>query len=306
MYKYIINPFNKKRVSIGSKVGKNIIKKYLNFIIGGGDLKSVQKEIVLPLLITNEPENIDFSQLGYEIPKFIISTHRSKDYIPLKVYKNISEYAPNYKHIIFDDKDIIIFLKKYYRPEVLEAFNSLKGPHKADLFRYCYLYKFGGIYLDIKTELIKNIDSIFNKKDINLYTVISSTRSRIHQGIIAAIPKNPIFIYLINDILNINKPVKSYHHFTRYFSNKLKEIYGLKQLENGEMISSNKNIRTYLFEEKCTKDQNDCKDGLDRYNRCCHVYDNGSKIIKTRYSDYPWRKYGIGSLKSQKKKIDLK
>ena len=32
----------------------------------------------------------------------------------------------------------------------------------------------------------------------------------------------------------------------------------------------------------------DCEDGLDKYNKCCYIYDNNEKIIKTRYSDYPW------------------
>ena len=44
----------------------------------------------------------------------------------------------------------------------------------------------------------------------------------------------------------------------------------------------------YLFYEKCTRNPFDCKDGLDRYNKCCYIYDNSLKIIKTRYSDYPW------------------
>ena len=37
MYKYIKNPVNNKKVNIYSKLGKNIIRHYLNFIIGGAD-----------------------------------------------------------------------------------------------------------------------------------------------------------------------------------------------------------------------------------------------------------------------------
>ena len=161
------------------------------------------------------------------------------------------------------------------------------GAHKADLFRYCYLYEFGGIYLDIKTELIKDIDTIFNKKSINLYTVICNSKECIYQGIIATVPKNPIFIDLINHILiSVKTPINDYHIFTKYFYNKLKEIYGLEKLINGKMVSLN--LNTYLFNEECTINLNDCNDGLDRYGFCCHVYDNGEQIIKIRYSDYPW------------------
>ena len=60
-------------------------------------------------------------------------------------------------------------------------------------FRYCYLYKFGGVYLDIKTELIMNIDDIFYKNNIELYTVMNKTNKSIYQGIIASKPNNPLF-----------------------------------------------------------------------------------------------------------------
>ena len=167
-----------------------------------------------------------------KIPKIIVSTYFNKEKIPTKVYNNIKKYAPNYRFIVFDDNDIIIFLKKNYPKKVLETFHSLnKGPHKADLFRYCYLYKFGGIYIDIKTVLIKNIDDILNKKNVHLYTVISTTNYTIHQGVIASVPQNPIFLKLINYMININKPIKLYHAFTIDFYNQMKKIYNKKKIK---------------------------------------------------------------------------
>lgn len=245
--------------------------------------------ILIVIIIFLYSYNIKESFINSEIiiPKVIISTYHTKKKIPSKVYNNIKKYAPNYKHIIFDDNDIVIFLKKYYGPKILEAFHNLKGPHKADLFRYCYLYKFGGIYLDIKTELIKNIDNIFNRNNIHLYTIISRTNYTIHQGVIASVPKNSIFINLINYIVKINKPVKKYFAFTIDFYNELKKIYGVNRLYNGK-FSNNEGNNSYLFYEKCTKNPTDCHDGLDRYNGCCYIYDKGIKVIKTRYSDYPW------------------
>jgi hypothetical protein len=223
------------------------------------------------------------------IPKVIVSTYFNKKKIPKKVYNNIKKYAPNYRFLIFDDNDIIIFLKQNYPKKVLETFYSLnQGPHKADLFRYCYLYKFGGIYIDIKTVLIKNIDDILNKKNVDLYTVISRTNYTIHQGVIASVPQNPIFLKLINYIININKPIQSYFAFTIDFYNQMKKIYDKRKLENGYLTDHNGN-NSYLFYEICTKNPGDCEDGLDRYNVCCYIYDKGKKIIKTRYSDYPWK-----------------
>ena len=38
------------------------------------------------------------------------------------------------------------------------------GAHKADLFRYCCLYKLGGVYLDIKMKPEKMLNKIFNHR----------------------------------------------------------------------------------------------------------------------------------------------
>ena len=129
-----------------------------------------------------------------QIPKLIISTYYNKNKIPSKVFENIKTYAPNYKYIVYDDNEIISFLKKYYPENVLQSFHELiRGAHKADLFRYCYLYIYGGIYLDIKTKLIEPIEQTFNIPNVNFYTVLSMHKPTIYQGIIASAPKNPIF-----------------------------------------------------------------------------------------------------------------
>lgn len=237
-----------------------------------------------------KPDNKCASGSTQKIPKVIVSTYFDKNKIPQKVYDNIGKYAPNHKFVIFDDKDIIRFLKKNYPKRVLETFCSLrKGAHKADLFRYCYLYKYGGVYIDIKTVLMKNIEDIFNKEDIQLYTVISQSNYSIHQGVIATVPNNTLFLRLIDYIVDIKKPVKSYLAFCIDFYHHLKRIYGVRELKNGYLTGKcAKTFNTYLFYEKCSKNPGDCEDGLDRYNMCCYIYDKGAKVIKTRYSDYPW------------------
>jgi len=256
---------------------------------------SVLKLIILFFIIyfiynyNSKIEN--FFYLKKNIPKIITSTYHKKNKIPDKVYQNIKKYAPNYQHQVFDDREINIFLKKNYDENVLLCFNQLKGAHKADLFRYCYLYKKGGIYLDIKTELIKNLDQVFNIGNTQFYTVLSGGRYKnktIYQGIIASVPNNPFFEKLIQYMVNLKKPVRQYQIFTTDFYNKLKEQYlnpKDKLLKPG-FYQGDKNL--YLFIEKCTTNKCDCYDGLDRYNRCCYIYNKQDKLIKTRYSDYPW------------------
>jgi hypothetical protein len=60
---------------------------------------------------------------------------------------------PEFTHHLYDDKMCREFIKNKFDKSVLQAFDKLKpGAYKADLWRYCILYKKGGIYLDIKYQ----------------------------------------------------------------------------------------------------------------------------------------------------------
>jgi len=222
-----------------------------------------------------------------DIKNPFFQTYYNKSKIPKDIYSNISKYAPDYTHIIMDDNDIKNFLKKYYTGIVSKTFNSLKnGAHKADLARYCILYIYGGIYMDIKVELIKTINQVFNKGDDVFYTVDSVVENTIHQGIIKSPKNNPLFLSLIDYIVLSKNPLK-YHDFCR-------DLY--IQIENDtDRIKQGLSIgksghKYYFFKEKCSStDSSMCYDGFDRYGLCCFVWDENIPVIKLRRSSYPWK-----------------
>lgn len=233
-------------------------------------------------------ENFINSKIG--IPKVIIQTIKDKNKIPDKVKYNIRKFAHNYKHIIYDDQQCIDFFKNNKikgidNNLIILKFKKLNGAHKADLFRYYYLYINGGIYLDIKTELIKPIKNIFNNN--YTYTVLSIFKNTIYQGIIATPPKIDIFKEAVIKVLNTPYHVikKNYLIFTyqlySIIKKKSKKILkkGLNKMIDGSVV--------YLFKEDCQNYH--CPRGNDRYNKCCYVIDNNIRVIKTRYEDY-----GIG------------
>ena len=233
---------------------------------------------------TNNINNINITN---QIPKIIIQTVGNKNTIHKKIYNNIKNYGNGYMHLIFNDNDCIQFFVKFknYLPDnIITIFNKLKGAHKADLFRYVFLYIYGGIYLDIKTELIEDLDKTFNKN--LLYSVLSIIPNTIYQGIIVSPAKNPIFKDLINFICNNHElSFKEYSIFTKDFYDKIK-YYSGKDIILNEFIKNKKNnIDIYLFREKCNNPKL-CYDGLDRYNLCCFVWDKNKQVIKTRYADY--------------------
>ena len=208
--------------------------------------------------------------------------------IPQYIFDAINQYASNYQHVVFDDKDAIQFLERYFDQRVVRCFHYLKtGPHKADLLRYCYLYVYGGIYLDIKTILIKPLDDIFKDKKC-FYTCIDMNKNAMCNAIIASKPRNIIFLKLINHILETNNNQIKYDY--PIFCKKLYTVIDddlIYQINIGNNIGESQNY--YLFQEVCnTKTDSECTK-LDKYGFCCSIYDiENQKIFIGRDPNFPW------------------
>lgn len=95
-----------------------------------------------------------------------------------------------------------MFLDRYFIPRFAQAFRDLKcGAHKADLFRCCVLYIYGGVYLDIKTVLVRTIEGLFPAGRVTTVIGCIPFTWSIYNGIIAAPPRQPIFLTLVAGIL---------------------------------------------------------------------------------------------------------
>ena len=111
----------------------------------------------------------DFDLKLYEnkIPKIIYKTGPFQKYnLPESVtelYEKIKENNPSFEFVYFDNEDCEEFISNNYDNEVLEAYNSLNPTaYKADLFRYCLLYKNGGIYSDFSQNFLKPLDELIS------------------------------------------------------------------------------------------------------------------------------------------------
>ena len=63
---------------------------------------------------------------------------------------------PNFYHYLYNDEKCREFIKDFYSEDVLKAYDAIiPAAIKIDLWRYCVLYKYGGIYLDVKFFLCK-------------------------------------------------------------------------------------------------------------------------------------------------------
>lgn len=136
------------------------------------------------------------------IPLNIFQTWHTKN-LPENMYKSINylkQSNPAFKYYLFDDEDCRIFIKNNFDNDVLNAFNSLiPGAYKADLWRYCVLYKLGGIYIDIKYVPLNGFKLInLTEKE---HFVLDSDKYGIFNALISCLPGNKKLEIAINKIV---------------------------------------------------------------------------------------------------------
>jgi mannosyltransferase OCH1-like enzyme len=136
------------------------------------------------------------------IPLNIYQTWHTKKLPPLmkRTVDSIIANNPAFKHNLFDDNDCRIFIQENFSNDVLKAFDTLiPGAYKADLWRYCILFKNGGIYLDIKYLPVNKF------KFINLtekeHWVLDADKNGIYNALIVCQPNNPILLKAINQVV---------------------------------------------------------------------------------------------------------
>jgi mannosyltransferase OCH1-like enzyme len=112
----------------------------------------------------------------YKIPNIIHQTFYTK-VLPsdiINIIQRNKRICSHCKFVFYDDNDCDIFIKNNFDGRVFRAFkkiNDCYGAMKADFFRYCVLYKIGGIYLDIKSSINVPIFSLIMPDDICLLDI---------------------------------------------------------------------------------------------------------------------------------------
>jgi len=100
-------------------------------------------------------------KIDLNIPKYIFQTHKSMAYVYANkgVQRSINQWkqftSPKYNYRYFFNTDAMCesFVRNNFPSDVYQAYSKLPmGVMKADLWRYCIIYHYGGIYVDTDTE----------------------------------------------------------------------------------------------------------------------------------------------------------
>jgi len=153
------------------------------------------------------------------IPKIIYKTgiddYRNIHEDVYNVFSETIKLNPGFKINYYSDKDSRDFIKNNFESEILLTYDKLiPGAYKADLFRYCILYKNGGIYSDLTQRFTIPFNKLIDLEKDNLYLVKDIEHYKINgdgysKGIqisfMASRPGNEIFLKAIKQIVkNVN------------------------------------------------------------------------------------------------------
>ncbi len=161
----------------------------------------------------------------YDVPHFIPRTNtnapREINGVPLVIYQSWSDHSlpkgmrenvfntlknnPEFDYFLYSDDECRAFIEQFYAPEVVWAFDSLRpGAYKSDLWRYCVLYKMGGVYMDIKCVPRIPLTKLMEKQPIILVKdhIVSNRLTECSwNGFMIAPPGYEIFMECINEIV---------------------------------------------------------------------------------------------------------
>ena len=180
----------------------------------------------LDIFIYNSPHHDIKYIKKSNIPKIFMQTSKEKP--NNDIIQQIRKQCPDWKYIHYNDNDILDFFMNNpidELPNIIDKFNAISsGAHKADLFRYYFLYLKGGLFMDSDAMIYENIETII--KDYDFISVQSNGHiDCIFQGILGCTPKNKIIKEALWKAYNTDPQLlqSDYHYWCKQLYTILKE-----------------------------------------------------------------------------------
>jgi inositol phosphorylceramide mannosyltransferase catalytic subunit len=133
-------------------------------------LMSLKQHITKPLNTGLSQHNLDYIEQGSQIPRIIHQTYFTSDLSEAfqENVNSLKDKNPGWQYKFYDDDAIFDFISYNYDQTVLHYYNRINpkyGAARADFFRYLVIYKEGGVYLDLKSNIDQPIDEILLPSD---------------------------------------------------------------------------------------------------------------------------------------------
>lgn len=158
---------------------------------------------------------VDRFKRPVEAPLNVVVTVKNKSELTDTFLDEIKTHVSEYTLRIFDDSECSDFLEKHYGEDFARKFERInRGRHKADFFRYAYLYLHGGMYIDVNTRLIRPLDQVIQDRSA-CYIVEKIQGRSMHNGFVYTPPNNPFMhmmlmaIFMDDSVQNVGSDIHS-------------------------------------------------------------------------------------------------
>ena len=157
------------------------------------------------------------------IPKLVIQTTKMLS-LPREFARDIINFRtknPGFQFVTFDQENMTRYMENEFAGEIiLEAYqNCVFGVMQSDIFKYAYVYKNGGISLDLSKYVEKGLSQIFetseaelilsHEKNVTSFVFRDSVEARTLFGVppkmvinwcFASAPNNPLLKSILQEI----------------------------------------------------------------------------------------------------------
>lgn len=153
------------------------------------------------------------------IEKQIFQSWHTKDVNPIIVQKTkrFLSLNPAYKYTLFTDEEMDKYVNDNFPGEIADCYNRIQIiVAKVDFWRYLILYKEGGIYLDMDSNIDKSLDLLIKEDDDAIITAEGNPGLYV-QWALMFVKEHPILkrtIELVVDNIKNNRFPNNIHQMT--------------------------------------------------------------------------------------------
>jgi len=109
-----------------------------------------------------------------------------------------TKHTSGYRSVIFDEEQAIDLIAKHFTDKELSCFNNLDTEDKFNLWKFCFLYVNGGVYLREGLKLLDHLDNLVSAPE----TLYYDSNFNVSDRIIAVQKNNPVMMDAISLLCN--------------------------------------------------------------------------------------------------------
>jgi len=189
---------------------------------------------------------------------------------------NWKKLNPGYYIFLYDDTSCQNFLKKHFSQLHCDIFNYIPdGPIKADLWRVCVIYKYGGVYVDADVEPFIPLKN-FIEKNVNFVTCNSySPNLKFNPNFIMAAAGDNLLKKCIDTYVQMYKDKVEYSYWGWSIMTLFSNALNLENFSKNGGIYYDGDKKYQILKEISAPE---FKDDYNEYN--------GVRIFNNRYANY--------------------